>query len=63
MAENGVLTNTIRDFLQAVLLLKPKDVVHFTRHYFDSALSALDLPHNEYFDPCPKHVRYYYLEE
>ncbi|XP_049868177.1 uncharacterized protein LOC126368313 [Pectinophora gossypiella] len=63
VAENGMLTATVRDYLQAILLLKPKDVLHFTRHYFDSALSALDLPRDEYFDSCPKHVRYYYIEE
>ncbi|XP_026500895.2 uncharacterized protein LOC113404246 [Vanessa tameamea] len=63
VTENGELTGIIRDYLQTLLLLRPHDALHFTRHYFGSALSALDLPHDEYFDPCTKHVRYYFFEE
>ncbi|CAK1600924.1 unnamed protein product [Parnassius mnemosyne] len=63
VSENGELTGTIRDYLQTVLLLRPNDVLHFTRHYFGAALSALDLPHNEFFDSSAKHVRYFYFEE
>ncbi|XP_038214861.1 uncharacterized protein LOC119834543 [Zerene cesonia] len=63
VTENGELAGTIRDYLQTLLLLRPHDALHFTRHYFGAALSALDLPHNEYFDPCTKHVRYYFFEE
>ncbi|VVC89830.1 unnamed protein product [Leptidea sinapis] len=63
VTENGELAATIRDYLQTLLLLRPSDALHFTRHYFGSALSALDLPHSEYFDPCSKHVRYFYFEE
>ncbi|XP_028037770.1 uncharacterized protein LOC114248666 [Bombyx mandarina] len=63
IAESGSLTNTIREYLQALLLLRPQDALHFTRHYFGSALSALDLPHDEYFDAASKHVRYYFFEE
>ncbi|CAH0406915.1 unnamed protein product [Chilo suppressalis] len=63
MEENGVLTGTVRDYLQALLLLRPSDALHFTRHYFGSALSSLDLPHDEYFDPTTKHVRYYFFEQ
>lgn len=63
VTENGELSGVIRDYLQALLLLRPQDALHFTRHYFASALSSLDLPHNEYFDPCSKHVRYYFFEE
>ncbi|XP_026752248.2 uncharacterized protein LOC113512545 [Galleria mellonella] len=63
VTESGALTGTVRDYLQALLLLKPHDVLHFTRHYFSGVLSALDLPHNEYFDPASKHVRYYFFEE
>ncbi|KAJ2950082.1 hypothetical protein O0L34_g11422 [Tuta absoluta] len=62
-AENGSLTATVRDYLQAILLLKPSDVVNFTRQYFDSALSSMDLPREEYFEPMRKHVRYFYFEE
>ncbi|XP_047507524.1 uncharacterized protein LOC125051328 [Pieris napi] len=63
VTENGELAGTIRDYLQTLLLLRPHDALHFTKHYFGAALSALDLPHNEYFDPCTKHVRYYFFEE
>ncbi|CAG4982078.1 unnamed protein product [Parnassius apollo] len=63
VSENGELTGIIRDYLQTVLLLRPNDVLHFTRHYFGAALSALDLPHNEFFDSPAKHVRYFYFEE
>ncbi|XP_068632891.1 uncharacterized protein [Battus philenor] len=63
VSENGELTGTIRDYLQAVLLLRPSDTLHFTRHYFGAALSALDLPHNEFFDPSTKHVRYFFFED
>ncbi|XP_028177359.1 uncharacterized protein LOC114365091 [Ostrinia furnacalis] len=63
VTESGALTGTVRDYLQALLLLKPSDALHFTRHYFGAALSALDLPHDEYFDPTTKHVRYYFFEE
>lgn len=63
MAENGELTGIIRDYLQTLLLLRPNDALHFTRHYFGSAISSLDLPHDEYFDSCNKRVRYYFFEE
>ncbi|KAJ0175479.1 hypothetical protein K1T71_008638 [Dendrolimus kikuchii] len=63
VTESRALTATIRDYLQAILLLKPQDTLHFTRHYFGSVLSALDLPHDEYFDPASRHVRYYFFEE
>ncbi|XP_059046397.1 uncharacterized protein LOC131841987 [Achroia grisella] len=63
VTENGALTETVRDYLQALLLLKPHDALHFTRQYFSGVLSALDLPHDEYFDPTAKHVRYYFFEE
>ncbi|KAM3964197.1 uncharacterized protein ACR2FA_001679 [Aphomia sociella] len=63
VTESGALTGTVRDYLQALLLLKPQDAIHFTRHYFSGVLSALDLPHDEYFDPSSKHVRYYFFEE
>ncbi|CAH2076604.1 unnamed protein product, partial [Iphiclides podalirius] len=63
VSEHGELTGTIRDYLQALLLLRPNDALHFTRHYFGAALSALDLPHNEFFDSSTKHVRYYFFEE
>ncbi|OWR50670.1 hypothetical protein KGM_205815 [Danaus plexippus plexippus] len=63
VSETSELTGVIKDYLQALLLIKPHDALHFTRHYFGSALSALDLPHDEYFDPCTKHVRYYFFEE
>ncbi|XP_014363690.2 uncharacterized protein LOC106715019 [Papilio machaon] len=63
VSENGELTGTIRDYLQAVLLLRPSDALHFTRHYFGAALSALDLPHNEFFDSSNKHVRYFFFED
>lgn len=63
VTESGALTGTVRDYLQALLLLRPHDALHFTRHYFSAALSALDLPHDEYFDPTSKHVRYYFFEE
>ncbi|KAI8422608.1 hypothetical protein MSG28_006392 [Choristoneura fumiferana] len=63
VSESGALTNTVRDYLQALLMLRPQDALHFTRHYFGSALSALDLPHDEYFDSCNKHVRYYFFED
>lgn len=63
VSENGALAGTIREYLQAILLLKPADTLHFTRHYFQSALSSLDLPHDEYFDPCSRRVRYFYFED
>ncbi|CAG9785627.1 unnamed protein product [Diatraea saccharalis] len=63
MEESGILTGTIRDYLQALLLLRPVDALHFTRHYFGSVLSSLELPHDEYFDPTSKHVRYYFFEQ
>ncbi|KAJ8730716.1 hypothetical protein PYW08_002129 [Mythimna loreyi] len=63
VTESGTLTGTVRDYLQAILLLRPQDTLHFTRHYFGTVLSALDLPHDEYFDPTSKHVRYYFFEE
>ncbi|CAH2108388.1 unnamed protein product [Euphydryas editha] len=63
MTENGELTGIIRDYLQTLLLLRPNDALHFTRHYFGSAISSLDLPHDEYFDSCNKRVRYYFFEE
>lgn len=61
MVENGELTGTIKDYLQTLLLLKPQDVLSFTRQYFGSVLSSLDLPHNDYYEPT-KNVRYYYYE-
>ncbi|KAI5635562.1 hypothetical protein NE865_11736 [Phthorimaea operculella] len=63
VAENGMLTATVRDYLQAILMLRPADVVNFTREYFSSALSSMDLPRDEYFEPMRKHVRYFYFEE
>ncbi|XP_013187085.1 uncharacterized protein LOC106132271 [Amyelois transitella] len=63
VSENGALSGAVKDYLQALLLLKPQDALHFTRHYFGAALSALDLPHNEYFDPASRHVRYFFFEE
>ncbi|XP_021182355.2 uncharacterized protein LOC110370751 [Helicoverpa armigera] len=63
VTESGTLTGTVRDYLQAILLLRPQDTLHFTRHYFGTVLSALDLPHDEFFDPASKHVRYYFFEE
>ncbi|KAJ8721427.1 hypothetical protein PYW07_002202 [Mythimna separata] len=63
VTESGTLTGTVRDYLQAILLLRPQDTLHFTRHYFGTVLSALDLPHDEFFDPTSKHVRYYFFEE
>ncbi|KAF9414386.1 hypothetical protein HW555_007700 [Spodoptera exigua] len=63
VTESGTLTGTVRDFLQTILLLRPQDTLHFTRHYFATVLSALDLPHDEFFDPASKHVRYYFFEE
>ncbi|XP_075974451.1 uncharacterized protein LOC142975481 [Anticarsia gemmatalis] len=63
ITESGALTGAVRDYLQAILLLRPHDTLHFTRHYFGAVLSALDLPHDEYFDPSAKHVRYYFFEE
>ncbi|XP_023935909.2 uncharacterized protein LOC112044322 [Bicyclus anynana] len=63
VTENGELTGLIRDYLQTLLLLRPHDALQFTRNYFGSTLSALDLPHDEYFDPCSRRVRYYFFEE
>ncbi|KAF9808761.1 hypothetical protein SFRURICE_016278 [Spodoptera frugiperda] len=63
VTESGTLTGTVRDYLQTILLLRPQDTLHFTRHYFGTVLSALDLPHDEFFDPASKHVRYYFFEE
>ncbi|XP_053612798.1 uncharacterized protein LOC128676626 [Plodia interpunctella] len=63
VSENGALSGAVKDYLQALLLLKPQDALHFTRHYFETALSALDLPHNEFFDPATRHVRYFFFEE
>ncbi|XP_045768199.1 uncharacterized protein LOC123869362 isoform X1 [Maniola jurtina] len=63
VTENGELTGLIRDYLQTLLLLRPHDALQFTRNYFGSTLSALDLPHDEYFEPCTRHVRYYFFEE
>ncbi|XP_072938933.1 uncharacterized protein [Epargyreus clarus] len=63
VSENGELTAIIRDYLQTLLLLRPHDALHFTRHYFGSALSSLDLPHDDYFNPSMKQVRYFFFEE
>ncbi|KOB72062.1 Uncharacterized protein OBRU01_07472 [Operophtera brumata] len=63
ISESGALTGTVRDYLQALLLLRPHDALHFTRHYFGAALSSLDLPRDEYFEPTSKHVRYYFFEQ
>ncbi|KAL4716404.1 hypothetical protein ACJJTC_006766 [Scirpophaga incertulas] len=63
MTENATLTGCIKDYLQAILLLRPSDALHFTRHYFGGTLSAIDLPYDEYFDPTTKHVRYYFFEQ
>lgn len=61
--ENGPLAATIRDYLQTLLILRPSDAIQFTRSYFGTALSALDLPHNSYFDSSTKGVRYYFFEQ
>ncbi|GBP61908.1 Ciliogenesis-associated TTC17-interacting protein [Eumeta japonica] len=50
-SENGELAGAVCDYLQALLLMQPRDTLLFTRQYFGAALSTLDLPHNEYFDP------------
>ncbi|XP_063619411.1 uncharacterized protein LOC134792128 [Cydia splendana] len=62
-SESSALTNAVRDYLQALLSLRPQDAIHFTRHYFKATLSSLDLPHNDYFDAGTKHVRYFFFED
>ncbi|XP_041988404.1 uncharacterized protein LOC121739877 [Aricia agestis] len=60
--ENRELTGVIRDYLQTLLLLRPQNAMDFTREYFGATLQDLDLPHNEFFNPTHRNVRYYFYE-
>ncbi|XP_011565204.3 uncharacterized protein LOC105394985 isoform X1 [Plutella xylostella] len=63
IAENGALTGVIREYLQSLLMLKPAQALHFTQHYFSTMLDSIDVPHDEFFDPCSRRVRYYFFED